>query len=292
MREQDKITLTSKLAGLLGFEDGASDVLEHLITIDSKEDLSEYLSQLLGDQSKEIATFSDNVHRFQKGLPLTYPAVKMTAAGSAATATTAKPASATRASTSATTAKAATKKPQSKQAARLQARKNKNGNQPKQQKQQKSRVPPPKKQAKPPPPQAAPAPTSTSAALTTTEETKSDPSPPAAAVAKPAEPIQKFHPTRGKPDIICGCFGTQHKALTNCLYCGRISCEKEGRTYCAYCGFQLDDGISGKNDNISDEAYLQKNRLLRFDRVSWIMCFSRVRSCSSSCYGGLFLQHG
>lgn len=42
----------------------------------------------------------------------------------------------------------------------------------------------------------------------------------------------------GKP---CGCFGTLHKSLTNCLHCGRISCESEGYDYCHYCSFLVQD---------------------------------------------------
>jgi hypothetical protein len=43
-------------------------------------------------------------------------------------------------------------------------------------------------------------------------------------------------PQRGKPNVVCGCFGNVHKPLANCLYCGRISCEREGYSYCAFCG--------------------------------------------------------
>ena len=42
-------------------------------------------------------------------------------------------------------------------------------------------------------------------------------------------------PQKGTPSIFCGCFETVHKALTNCLHCGRISCEKEGFNYCPFC---------------------------------------------------------
>ena len=37
MSQEGKLILESILGKLLGFEDGASDVLEHLLTIDSRE---------------------------------------------------------------------------------------------------------------------------------------------------------------------------------------------------------------------------------------------------------------
>lgn len=48
-------------------------------------------------------------------------------------------------------------------------------------------------------------------------------------------------PPRGKATIVCGCFGTKHKCLTNCLNCGRISCQREGYSYCPFCGFLVQE---------------------------------------------------
>jgi len=73
--------------------------------------------------------------------------------------------------------------------------------------------------------------------------------------------IDKYNPTSGKAKLVCGCFGTKHKPLTNCLYCGRISCELEGYHYCPFCRYMVEAGIEG-----DDKASIQKNRLLRFDR--------------------------
>jgi hypothetical protein len=42
---------------------------------------------------------------------------------------------------------------------------------------------------------------------------------------------------RGKAKFECGCFGNLHKALANCLHCGRISCKKEGYDFCPCCGY-------------------------------------------------------
>lgn len=34
----------------------------------------------------------------------------------------------------------------------------------------------------------------------------------------------------------CGCFGTNHPAINNCMNCGRIICQAEGERPCPYCG--------------------------------------------------------
>jgi hypothetical protein len=58
----------------------------------------------------------------------------------------------------------------------------------------------------------------------------------------PAEtPTIKTPPRKGTAAYNCGCFGSIHKALTNCLYCGRISCENEGYDYCPFCGYLVED---------------------------------------------------
>jgi Putative zinc finger motif, C2HC5-type len=54
---------------------------------------------------------------------------------------------------------------------------------------------------------------------------------------------QKTPPPKGKAKFECGCFGSMHKALTNCLYCGRISCEREGYDYCPFCGYLVEEVV-------------------------------------------------
>lgn len=85
------------------------------------------------------------------------------------------------------------------------------------------------------------------------------------AATKPPPPPPS--PKKGKAKIICGCFGTIHKPLTNCLHCGRISCEKEGYDYCPFCSFLIEKvkivSIPGEEFN---KAVMHKERLLQFDR--------------------------
>ena len=57
--------------------------------------------------------------------------------------------------------------------------------------------------------------------------------------AKPTLPPKELK--KGKAKRICGCFGTKHKPLTNCLHCGRISCEVEGYDFCPHCHILIED---------------------------------------------------
>ncbi|KAL3800051.1 hypothetical protein ACHAW5_003699 [Stephanodiscus triporus] len=85
---------------------------------------------------------------------------------------------------------------------------------------------------------------------------------------------QKFRPERGTPKgVSCGCYGNEHRALTNCLNCGRIACELEGvNDYCHFCGYFI-EGLSpyvdtGDVDSKLASAMRHKERLLEFDRTS------------------------
>ena len=81
---------------------------------------------------------------------------------------------------------------------------------------------------------------------------------------KPLPEIKK-----GKAKNVCGCFGTKHKPLTNCLHCGRISCEAEGYDFCPFCHILIEDFSKRiRSDNSSSSALLHKERLLEFDRTA------------------------
>mmetsp|Transcript_26995 Transcript_26995/g.51062 ORF Transcript_26995/g.51062 Transcript_26995/m.51062 type:complete len:350 (-) Transcript_26995:473-1522(-) len=77
----------------------------------------------------------------------------------------------------------------------------------------------------------------------------------------------------GKPKgKCCGCFGSKHKPLANCLRCGRISCEVEGiNDYCHFCGYWIGDysaTVATTGDAKMDSALRHKERLLEFDKTS------------------------
>jgi hypothetical protein len=282
MSAKDITVLQVRLASLLGFDDGASDVLEHLLTIESREDLLEYLSQLLGDdETPSILEFVDNVGFYQQGAPLKYIQPSNEDSKHVPRHTESKPQQPQQTTTA-----------QSIEKNSMQASSRQNNHL---QKQTKSRVPPPKKNESKSPPsnttdasalvklqKAPPSPATDIAPKETKEEPQSSTN----------DPVKKSHPPRGKANIICGCFGTVHKALTNCLFCGRISCTKEGYDFCPLCGFlveQVVDGmyVLGQNahgsvrlefvcahffftfsddSNDNDKAWVQKERLLRFDK--------------------------
>lgn len=185
----------------------------------------EYLSQLLGDPTPELLEFVDNVGRFERGEPLTI-------AYGGSQAEDSKPAALQPNITQPTKQKQQTSK---KEVLETRQKNQKQNN-------QKSRVPPPKKNPPPPtnnhnsdqqlstkkqPPPAA-NPSNTQQHSTKTEDEDS-------------RVVEKSRPPRGKAKVHCGCFGTKHKSLTNCLYCGRISCVEEGYNFCNFCGLMVEE---------------------------------------------------
>jgi Putative zinc finger motif, C2HC5-type len=95
--------------------------------------------------------------------------------------------------------------------------------------------------AKPPSKAASMPSTSSSTSVTTAAPTPNETTMPPPVISPPPP---KSHPPKGTASVVCGCFGSVHKPLTNCLYCGRISCEKEGYDYCPFCGL-LVEKVSG-----------------------------------------------
>ena len=221
MSQEGKSILESILGSLLGFDDGASDVLGHLLTIESKDDLIEYLSQLLGNESPEMLSFVDNVGQYKRGedvISLVVPEEDSIPKAKDVTVETQQP-----------SGKITNKNRKNNKNDALQARRN--------QKQAKGRLPPPPKKAlvKPPPPPPPPNP----------PQNKEMESKPIINGEKTNESLKnsvpKSRPKRGKAKIVCGCYGTKHKVLTNCLFCGRISCIQEGYDFCPFCGWMIEE---------------------------------------------------
>ncbi|KAL3939889.1 MAG: hypothetical protein SGBAC_005463 [Bacillariaceae sp.] len=257
MSQEGKFLLESILGKLLGFDEGAGDLLNHLLTIESEEDLKEYLSQLLGSETPETEEFVANVGRYQRGEEVLY---KLEKEGEEKEDEAAKVPSRQQGSSAAATKGTISNANKNKQNA-LQARKN--------QKQQgkKGKVPPPSKKAISAS-QSSSHGQSTAMATSAAAETTAQSAAASAPAAAPPVVIQKPKPPqRGKAEFICGCMGNRDKPLANCLYCGRIVCEREGYGYCPYCGFLIEEmtHVSGNNTK-DDESWAQKERLLRFDR--------------------------
>jgi len=262
MSQEGKFLLESILGKLLGFDEGAGDLLNHLLTIESEEDLKEYLSQLLGSETPETKEFVLNVGRYQRGEKVLYKIEKEDEKKEeeSAKAISNQVAHANSAASNGTNANAKQNKQNTKKAA-LQARRN-------QKQGKKGKVPPPSKKATALQSSNSSQSTAAAAATPASSTVASQPTPataqsPAPTPAPPVE-VQKSRPQRGKAEFVCGCMGSRDKPLTNCLYCGRIVCEREGYGYCPYCGYLIEE-ITARSSN-GDESWAQKERLLRFDR--------------------------
>ena len=123
------------------------------------------------------------------------------------------------------------------------------------QKQQKSRVPPPARR-KSPPRAAIPSPSTESASVKSAvqssattkmassgnDSTAISPFSSQPTTTSTTKTVTKSRPTKGQRKVpVCGCFGTKHEPLTNCLLCGRISCVIETYDYCPFCSYMLEE---------------------------------------------------
>lgn len=95
------------------------------------------------------------------------------------------------------------------------------------------------------------------------------------APAKPKGNVQRNQKQQKKESdamMQCDCFGTVHKALTNCLNCGRIVCEKEGYGPCKFCGCPVtkDAAVSElyANSKDAEKAIELRNRLIKYDKTA------------------------
>mmetsp|Transcript_8464 Transcript_8464/g.16188 ORF Transcript_8464/g.16188 Transcript_8464/m.16188 type:complete len:286 (+) Transcript_8464:45-902(+) len=231
--EAKQAQLSQDLADLLGFDDGVEDVLEHLLTIESSEDLLDYLSQLLGSTNEKVQLFVDNVNAFQKGGSLTVSKPL--------------PAAVEVPTPSHDVVVAAAKKNVHQKAVAAEVE-------------------------KPPPPKVtekqtnAPTETEKDATRAPAPTFQKETNPQDLPKNKEPKPPKKSKPQKGKASFVCGCFGTKHKPLANCLVCGRIACEREGYDFCPFCGILVERPPEGVSR--TDPPWLHKERLLRFDRES------------------------
>jgi hypothetical protein len=188
-------------------------------------------------KSSELIGFVDNVCRYQKGEPLVYDKTKTTENSEVEHPNQHEGSSFDK---DVALISVANTEPQTSKGTALQSRRNK-------QKQTKSRVPPPtnaagKKSAtlhsKAASNKTLPRQSSTQ---TRNQERQAGLSElPSSTNQAKERVVPKSHPERGKAKIVCGCFGTKHGPLTNCLYCGRISCSQEGYGFCPFCGFMVE----------------------------------------------------
>mmetsp|Transcript_24207 Transcript_24207/g.57261 ORF Transcript_24207/g.57261 Transcript_24207/m.57261 type:complete len:330 (+) Transcript_24207:72-1061(+) len=269
-----KFKLQKSLGKLLGFDDGAEDVMEYLLSIQSAEDVSEYLQQLLGlsSESDELNSFVEDMGRYHRGEKLSH-----NEAGDGDDHD--------KADGSSNTKLPAHRQSESQKSSSLSIshnNTNNKNNKSRNQKQQKSRVPPPARKKSPPrsavpspstepvpskSPSQSPASTKVTPSENTSAFTSLSSSQTAAAAAAATKTVAKSRPKKGqRKNPGCGCFGTKHEPLTNCLLCGRISCVIESYDYCPFCSYLLEEVKVDESQAKDDKAWIQKERLLRFDR--------------------------
>jgi len=265
-----KLRLQKSLGKLLGFDDGAEDVMEYLLSIQSGEDVSDYLQQLLGlsSESDELKSFVEDMGRYHRGEKLSH-----NEAGDGDDHD--------KADGSSNTKLPAHRQSESQKSSSLSIshnNTNNKNNKSRNQKQQKSRVPPPVRKKSPPraavlSPSTEPVPSkSSSQSSATTKVTPSDNKSTFTSLsssqttAATTKTVAKSRPKKGqRKNPVCGCFGTKHEPLTNCLLCGRISCVVESYDYCPFCSYWLEEIKVDESQAKDDKAWIQKERLLRFD---------------------------
>ncbi|CAB9527326.1 Activating signal cointegrator 1 [Seminavis robusta] len=247
--------LETKLGDFLGFQDDSlAEVLDHLLSIESEGDLLDYLEQLLGSRDDDVRAFVQNIGQFQRGQPVEGIKEEETAPKDEVAAATPAPAK--------TSAAGANKKPKN------------DNNKAKSAPKTTTAVPktPPQSTAKSPTnatPGANKSPTgNTETAASKEQSTTKNETTTNNKTSNPEPPKKKKYglPPKGQAKRNCGCFGTLHKPLTNCLYCGRISCAEEGFDFCPYCGYLVEEPILNDPTKKQDKAWQHKERLLRYDR--------------------------
>lgn len=88
----------------------------------------------------------------------------------------------------------------------------------------------------------------------------------------PLDSIVMSGKLKDKALFVCGCMGTVHKPINNCLNCGRIVCQNENKDNCLYCGHELiaimsaEDASKSGADPATVAAYKLKDTLLVYDR--------------------------
>jgi hypothetical protein len=279
----DENILKRQLATLLSFDlEDVEDVFEPLLDFDSEEDLLEYMSALLGDDSHEVVEFVNNIMRFQRGDSIIPPALddliptitksdhKMSARASPERARTSRPPEIAKSIDDEKTRREQQLKEQEQRERDEENRKRKlKEDEDKRRRLEKMRQAEEQKllefKRKHESEKRKALDLAAAAATMKVGDNKrnvrvpSEPECPKPSTSRP--------PQKGKAKVVCGCFGTVHKPLTNCLHCGRIICVREGYGYCPFCSNLVEKIlVKAQNGEDFDKAILHKERLLKFDR--------------------------
>lgn len=266
-----KLSIQHHLASILNLsptddEDYISEILEQLLSIESEEDVAEYLGNFVTDESSgDVALFVEELGRFRSG------DTPSTAAVDAPMKTEESPVQASATSNRILDEGAAqreeirlreleAREKQREEQERLRMKKEDEAQQRRRESKSMSSL---KEKSQSSTYQTAP--TQKQAAKQSTTNVKKAAA--KSATTKVENNTLPSKPLKGTPKTICGCFGNKHKPLTNCLRCGRISCEVEGYDYCPFCN-HLVTQFKSKSSNKNDLALAHKERLLEYDRTS------------------------
>jgi len=290
MKDNDKI-LKTQLASLLSFDlEDVGDVFEPLLDFDSEEDLLEYMCALLGDETEEIRVFAKNIIRFQQGQDLlasdegndggknVEKSIVSNPPKSFATEKSLPSETPNKSKKQREAMKIEQEKKEKKQHENTQRKKDEEKRQQwleRQNKEQQEAMQEFKRKHEEEKVNLELAKSVAKMSVTEDiqEQSQKGPSEQEKIAVKPPpkkpEPLKEKLPAKGKAKVICGCFGMTHKALTNCLHCGRISCRKEGYGYCPHCSHLIEKvNVTSIPGEEFDKAMLHKERLLKFDRES------------------------
>ena len=74
--------------------------------------------------------------------------------------------------------------------------------------------------------------------------------------------IDNTEPAQISFDYQCGCFGTEHGVVNNCMNCGRVICTREGERPCPYCGtFVFSDATLMDPDLLDQKISAMESRV-------------------------------
>lgn len=292
MMRDDKVRLKKQLAVLLSFDyEDVDDIFEPLMDFDSEEDLVEYLSALLGEETEEISNFVKNLLRFQKEEALelddntsstsAVKTQKSTPVAEVQKETELPPSIPTKSKKQQDALKIEEEKKEKRRIEELKRKKDEESRLAlldAQKKEQERALQEYKRRQDEEKKSLELAKSMTDLSITEKQISKQDVAKSSTVQlsqtrtkkqgTKQKEYAKPSKPKTGKAKVVCGCFGNVHEALTNCLHCGRISCEKEGYDYCPHCSHLIEEIVSTDDGEELTKAILHKERLLKFDRES------------------------
>ena len=273
LNKNDKIELEKRLASLIGFDE-ISDLFDHATTFATEEDLIEYMSSLLGQAGDNVQRFCADVTKYKLGQPISRLTSSTTASSSNVVSALRAPLDYSGKSKSNSNHKknmTSTKnnnnnnrrnikskgkdskgRTLSKREQMQQRKKNNNTNKAEINQNINLKSPPEPLTMDDVASSLSNINSSNSSHQNDIEQSKHQET-----ICKPAsKPDPEPKPlARGEAKFVCGCWGTIHEPLINCLYCGRISCKREGFGFCPGCGYEIESIDSSIRSAVADKRY-------------------------------------